>query len=119
MDVKIYTKTTFGEVVKGGVFTDTSYCDFDLAVNSFRRNKAIGISVCETDIYLSGKKVPKPRKIFLFGPWEVVSKEEALILNEKEKLGYIGLAKMKVNAFFYSEAFKCLMIKDNRIFPLE
>lgn len=114
---KLYTHTNYGTIHKGGVFISMTEKSFYSALYE-ARTEGIGIAVFEKDIYTDKSFGNETKKYFLFHVTKVVTKAEAISLNETENMGYENLETIDINEWFYIESQKVLMPKDKGTFAL-
>ena len=118
--IKLYTKTVYGQVFKGGIFKEEFENDFIHAkLNAEKTEGCIGLAVYERDVYLDGSMSEETKKIVVFGPVLTVSKYDAIKLNKKEKLGYKDIERLEALEYYYVPEKGTLLPKDNLTLVLD
>ena len=117
--IKLYTKTVYGQVFKGGVFAEASEYDFIVAKKRAEKTEGcVGLVVIEKDVYLDGSMSEETKKIVLFGPALTVSKKDAVEINNRGNLGYVDIERTDAEEYYHVPVKGALFPKDNKTIVL-
>ena len=118
--IKLYTKTVYGQVFKGGVFKESFENDFIRAKHEAEKAEGcVGLAVYERDVYLDGSMSEETKKIVIFGPALVVSKYDAIKINKRDQLGYTDIERLDAQEYYHVPAKGALFPKDKLTLVLD
>lgn len=112
---ELYTSTTYGVIYKEGVFRSSFENDFTIAVHEAKK-EGIGIAIYEKIVYFDRSRGKEREKKLFFNVTEILTKAQAISLNQKENLGYRNLEALAIEEWLYICSKKALVAKDEFTF---